>query len=300
MFKLEYAEAIVQSITIMPPKRVRRRPASSSTSSAVSTSSVTPGQPPAVVDAPVAPYQSSHLIIKDTLHKGKGVFSSTSILQGTCIIAEQPILTFPADIRSPNQITSIVEGCSEEARRKFLAFGFAEVHAKFDPFLRIVKTNCVPMASRNQAGLFETICHVNHDCRPNALYCWDEALGKEVLHALVDIPAGEEITVSYYPVLDGPERCETLRSTFGFTCQCPSCSIPPTELAQSDRRAAELPRIIDDVAILIRTNPTSAIAKIHQAIGIIEREKNYGRLPSQFFDAFQTCAAWRDLPNAKV
>ncbi|KAG9023142.1 hypothetical protein FRB95_013489 [Tulasnella sp. JGI-2019a] len=233
-------------------------------------------------------YQPSDLIIKETLGKGKGVFSSTSIPQGTCIIAEQPIVAFPA--HSDDQITPIFQRCSEEDKRKFLAFGYAEIDASLDPFLRIVKANCVPMASRGQVGLFETICPVGHACRPNALYSWDKALGKE----------GEEISVDYCSIRGGPRRRALLQSEFGFTCKCSYCSLPPSELEKSDRREARVSRIADMIYILIRINPVSAIAQIREAIAIIERGKDYGQLRTQFTDAFQVCAAWRDLPNARV
>ncbi|KAG8997872.1 hypothetical protein FRB94_002922 [Tulasnella sp. JGI-2019a] len=281
----------------MAPKRDRRRQAPPTTPSPVPMATA-PDQPSTGPESPEVAYKPSDLLIKETLDKGKGVFTTTHIAPGTCIIAEQPIVAFPAN--NEDQIAPILQRCSEEDKRKFLSFGYVKVNASLDPFRRIVKTNCLPMASRGQVGLFETICRVNHDCRPNALYCWDEALGKEVLHALVDIPAGEEISVNYYSILDGPARRAVLQSKFGFTCKCSCCSLPPSELGKSDKREAQLSRIIDTVAILIRTNPVSAIAQIRQAIVIIEREKDYGRLTAQFADAFQICAAWRDLPNAKV
>ncbi|KAG9033750.1 hypothetical protein FRB95_014437 [Tulasnella sp. JGI-2019a] len=264
----------------MPAKRIRK-----------------PAKKVAVV--PVVAYQPSDLIIKDTPDKGKGVFSSTAIPQGTLIIAEEPIVTFPA-IHSPNQIVKAAEACSQEARDKLLTFSYSPAYASLHPFHRIAKTNCVPMPERGQAGLFETICRVNHDCRSNAQYFWNEALGKEVLHALVDIPTGEEITVCYSTVLDRRERRETLQSSWAFSCQCPSCLLPPDDLAKSDQRMSQLSDIIDAVPMLLHTSPISALAKIRQAVGIIEEEKYYSLLPAQYYDAFQTCVAWGDLSNSKV
>ncbi|KAG8999623.1 hypothetical protein FRB94_002936 [Tulasnella sp. JGI-2019a] len=265
----------------MPPKRIRHRPAKKST---------------------VAAYQPSDLIIKDTVDKGKGVFSSTPIPQGTCIISEYPIVTFPF-IHTPKDIIASVLGCTEGERNKIMAFSYSAAFASLHPYQRIAETNCVPMPEREQAGLFETICRVNHDCRPNAMYLWEERLGKEVLRALTDIPAGEEITVSYTPnLLDRRERRELLQSAWDFSCRCLSCALPPDELAKSDQRVSQLSRIIDAHAdtTFLRTSPTFALAKVRQALAIIKEEKLWHQDCDQYYDAFQVCAAWGDMVNAKV
>ncbi|KAG9009259.1 hypothetical protein FRB94_012328 [Tulasnella sp. JGI-2019a] len=153
----------------MPPKRVRHRPAKKS--------AVETRQPFNLV------------IIKDTTNKGKGVFASSSIPQGMCIISEYPIIAFPL-VHDSNDIITTVEKCTEDERNKILAFSYSPSKASLNPYQRVALTNCVPMAEKKQAGLFETICRVNHDCRPNAMYSWNESLGKEVLYAMVEAPAG--------------------------------------------------------------------------------------------------------------
>jgi len=46
-----------------------------------------------------------------------------------------------------------------------------------------------------------------------------------VIHALVDIPEGEEITISYLPMssMKKQERQEFLSSVYKFTCTCAAC-----------------------------------------------------------------------------
>ncbi|KAG8868855.1 hypothetical protein FRB98_003180 [Tulasnella sp. 332] len=274
----------------MPSKRIRRRPASATSS---------PAAPSLIAPLPTSEYKPSDLTIKDTAHKGKGVFTSVAIPQGTCIISETPLVTFP-DTFTPAEALAVVARCSEDDRQKFMAFTYSPAYANQDPVFGIAKTNCVPMASLRQAGLFETICRVNHDCRPNSEYFWDHTLGKEVLYALVDIPAGEELTVCYSDLLERRERRAWLTSNFGFNCKCESCTLPSTELAQSNQRMTKLSEIIAATPMLIRINPVSAIAQIHQSLAIIEQEKCWGCGPSQAYDALQICVAWRDLPNAKI
>ncbi|KAG8999622.1 hypothetical protein FRB95_012704 [Tulasnella sp. JGI-2019a] len=122
-------------------------------------------------------HQPVDLIIQDTANKGKGLFSSTPITQGTCIISEDPIVTFPAS--DEDQVIPTVEKLSPEDREKFLAFGYAPTDTSLHLYRRIVKTNAVPMYERKQGGIFEMICRANHDCRPNAMFSWDDGLGKE-------------------------------------------------------------------------------------------------------------------------
>ncbi len=44
--------------------------------------------------------------------------------------------------------------------------------------------------------------------------------------ALHDLPAGEEITQSYFPLSVGYlERQKRLQEDYGFTCTCPRCKV---------------------------------------------------------------------------
>ncbi|KAG8999617.1 hypothetical protein FRB94_002930 [Tulasnella sp. JGI-2019a] len=262
----------------MPPKRIRGRPTSNSVR---------------------AVFQPTDLTIQETTNKGKGVFTSTPIPRGTRIISEDPIITFP-NIRTTYQVIDEVAKSTQENRDRFLSFGSSPSYVSAHPFMGIVQTNCVPMPERDRTGLFEIICRMNHDCRPNAQYYWDDRLGKEVLYALRDIRAQEEITVSYSKDLNRVQRRAAILSAWAFSCQCPSCSLSPEELVNSDKRIRQLTTIIDAVPMLLQTHPTVALTKIRQAIIIIEKEQLWNMLSPQYSDAFQVCVAWSDLPNAKI
>ena len=44
--------------------------------------------------------------------------------------------------------------------------------------------------------------------------------------ALHDVPAGEEITQSYFPLnVDYKQRQQRLQGDYGFTCTCPRCQV---------------------------------------------------------------------------
>ena len=44
--------------------------------------------------------------------------------------------------------------------------------------------------------------------------------------ALHDVPAGEELTQSYFPLnVDYKQRQQRLQEDYGFTCTCPRCQV---------------------------------------------------------------------------
>ncbi|RMZ88873.1 hypothetical protein DV736_g3892, partial [Chaetothyriales sp. CBS 134916] len=77
-------------------------------------------------------------------------------------------------------------------------------------------------------GVFPTIARLNHSCIPNAQGNFNRnvAEGSFTIHALRDIPAGEEITVSYLhdELASRDEREQWLHQIYGFWCKCGICS----------------------------------------------------------------------------
>lgn len=94
-------------------------------------------------------------------------------------------------------------------------------------------------------AVFKDISRVNHSCRPNANMDWDTGLGANgagTLHAMHDIDAGEEITISYNATpMDSfktaARRRNELQQNFGFVCNCAACR---SRLVADDRRREEL------------------------------------------------------------
>jgi phage FluMu protein Com len=97
------------------------------------------------------------------------------------------------------------------------------------------------------SGLYPIAARVNHECLPNAARfddfdglsssssntcCGSNAvLSLRALHAL---PAGEEVTQSYFPLTwSFYQRQERCREQYGFICRCPRCkeeaTWPPEE-----------------------------------------------------------------------
>ncbi|WWC86001.1 uncharacterized protein L201_000872 [Kwoniella dendrophila CBS 6074] len=165
----------------------------------------------------------------------------------------------------------------------------------------IAKTNCIPMPERRQAGLCEVICRMNHSCKANAQYFWDDQKGLEVCYAIMDIPKGEEITVCYSEITSGRPLRHDVHIQHGFNCQCKACTTSsPEQLAQSDKNREELCEIIDETPTLLQTNGTIAIKRAKRSLELIKIEELFGLAPAQYYDGFQVAVAWGDQASAKA
>jgi hypothetical protein len=90
---------------------------------------------------------------------------------------------------------------------------------------------------------------MNHDCRPNAHYYFDWRTMTHHVHALRTITVGEELTISYIdPVQPVSQRKEYLKSSWGFECDCSSCTAPPSVATESDNRIDEILELQEKLA----------------------------------------------------
>jgi hypothetical protein len=73
------------------------------------------------------------------------------------------------------------------------------------------------------AAVFPHAARFNHCCNPNACFSWNSNVGKETIHVMKDVAAGEGITMSYCDMIYGkPSRSYELKH-YGFECDCPAC-----------------------------------------------------------------------------
>lgn len=147
----------------------------------------------------------------------------------------------------------------------------------------VFRTNCVDMHSKprqesvpglgaasqsepqySNGGLCLMYSRMNHSCLPNAYFSWNEALGREVVHAARDISADEEILANYLGAdavyMTHAQRNKRLRRWWGFDCDCPAC-VEDTdalreELAWLEARLVE----IDDAQGRVATEASSSSA----------------------------------------
>jgi hypothetical protein len=94
----------------------------------------------------------------------------------------------------------------------------------------------------DHVGMFPKIARINHSCRPNSGNWWSEKTDRRVIYASRDIEKGEEITVSYIPLLKTTKDRQARLQQYGFTCDCPAC-----QSVESDKRRVRISNSIDDL-----------------------------------------------------
>jgi SET domain len=243
--------------------------------------------------------------------KGQGLVAMSLIPRGTRILAEAPLFTVPRNTKNATflekRIAGEVKGLTEGDQRAF--FSLKNCHEKgsgMSPLLGICKTNVLPLGSNaTQGGLFLEASRINHSCVPNAQNTWNAGLGKITIHAVVDIAAGEEITICY--LCDGlwtfAARQRQLQSSFKFTCACTQCSLSGSDRTESEARRAEISRLDAEIGngTSIIMTPLACLRNVRRLLELMGAEGiRDASVPRAYYDAFQVAIANGDQARARV
>ncbi|KAF2469942.1 SET domain-containing protein, partial [Lindgomyces ingoldianus] len=183
--------------------------------------------------------------------KGFGCFAINPIKRGTRILADSPLLIVPiaeyfqTDIQAafdklthaeqafyftlhsahgqdpanwPRRIHDSVVG---RERQRIEEQHKARV-GKEPSLISIFQTNC--MEKDGGAAVFPNAARFNHSCNPNACFTWNPAIQKETVHAIKDIPAGDQITLAYCDTTHDKATRQWELKHYGFLCDCHACS----------------------------------------------------------------------------
>ena len=96
--------------------------------------------------------------------------------------------------------------------------------------------------------VYNEISRANHSCRANAVVNYDRSRKVGTLRALEPIAHGAEIFVNYLTSFDlglmkRKDRQDTLKKSYGFTCQCTTCGLTGrARTADDNLRARALER----------------------------------------------------------
>jgi len=166
--------------------------------------------------------------------KGLGVFATQLIPRGTPIIIEAPLISVPVPKLVPGQgfrladmITDIetsFQKLTPEQQEEFLQLHDFRFPSETDQshLLTIVRSNAYNTGD-DQVGLFPKLARINHSCRPNSGNWWSEKEERRIIYAARDIEEGEEITVSYIPLLKTRKERHGRLAQYGFVCGCEAC-----------------------------------------------------------------------------
>ncbi|KAI9764032.1 MAG: hypothetical protein M1840_008908 [Geoglossum simile] len=249
--------------------------------------------------------------IRPITGKGQGFVATSKIPKGTRILLEVPLFKMPGSAEDIGSAESIVlrevKSLTKDQQRAFLALRNVQGR-KCTPLLGIVITNILPLGGSDSGGLFLEASRINHSCQPNTQHTWNGDLGHLTVHALRDIEAGREITISYISgvSLGHAERQHHLMDGFSFTCACELCSLPPLARAASDRRLGQIRSINEDEDAAIDLDqvlerPAESFRQVRRLFELLEEEGICDiRIARACFNACQIAIVVGDKARASV
>lgn len=175
-----------------------------------------------------------------------GLFATETIPYRTRVIAEEalfqaPLEGFPRDIlrgvvcltTSEKSKYLSLNGFTSEWKNNWygmhLGRTWEQISESSRKVLEIYSANAI------DGGIFLRGTRMNYSCLPNIVHAYNPVTKKRTFHALRDITAQEELTISYIndPNLIRHERQKIL-DEYGFLCTCLACG--NTESGKSDAR----------------------------------------------------------------
>jgi hypothetical protein len=240
--------------------------------------------------------------------KGKGLVATTRIAKGTRLLSEVPAFQVPRnnpDLQALERIVANEVQCLSD-EQKLTFFDLKNIYGNaHSQSLGIARTNVLPLGSNNiSGGLFFKASRINHSCRHNAQNTWNENIKRLTIHALRDIEAGQEITISY---LASPseyaERQRFLKEKFKFDCKCELCSLPRAKRKHSDNRLNKLQAIDKSIGAFFwgDLEAKKALHLLHTMFGLFAEEGIWdASIARAYKDAYEIATEDDDNPRARV
>ncbi|KAF4624534.1 hypothetical protein G7Y89_g13638 [Cudoniella acicularis] len=134
---------------------------------------------------------------------------------------------------------------------------------------------------------------------------WNSAEEHETIHAIRSIERGTEITISYDHGGTSSERQALLKESFGFSCTCSGCTLPPSSLQASDNRRTQIQNLDEAIGDPFRmmSNPQESLRDCYSLIQVLDQEFDgcAGALIARlYYDAFQISIAHGDQARASI
>jgi SET domain len=240
--------------------------------------------------------------------KGKGLVATTRIAKGTRLLSEVPIFRVPRDnpdIEALERIIANEVNCLDDDQQRAF-FDLTNIYGNtHSQSLGIARTNVLPLGSRARSGgLFLEASRINHSCRHNAQNTWNENIGRLTIHALRDIEAGQEITISYLAsTSEYAERQRFLKEKFKFECKCELCSLPRAQRKHSDTRLRKLQAIDKSIGAFFwgELEPEMALQLLHTMFGLFDEEGIWdASIARAYKDAYDIATENEDGSRARV
>ncbi|KAF2641184.1 SET domain-containing protein [Massarina eburnea CBS 473.64] len=235
--------------------------------------------------------------------KGRGLIANKTLNRGDQIFASTPlVISHPGsyDLVEAERLRLAHRGVDSLPSASKAKFWKLLDHFKGDPVDDRINTNAfdIEIDGVSQFAVLPEIAMLNHDCRPNAAYFWDEETLSHYVHATQTIHPGEEITITYINnERRRHKRMENLKRNWGFDCTCSSCAAHPSFTAESDDRIdqmVELLKDLDDWTAGSRASPEM----VETLISMYEQERLYASMGVAYKHAAEVYSSFGDRYNA--
>ena len=131
----------------------------------------------------------------------------------------------------------------------------------------IFQTNSIPIREYDKlkgkdlgAAVYKYASRINHSCKPNVVWSFNQAKKMKEVRATKPILAGQEVTACYIDPLNMAEdRQKLLSGKYNFTCSCEICSLPTEKLKENDRLRREILGLNNNMEDVYDQNPQKAL-----------------------------------------
>lgn len=237
---------------------------------------------------------SRHLVeVRESQGKGLGIFAIANIPRGTRVIAEAALLKLDRKSGDARNILQAFNSLPTAEQNLYLELhGFAcaafrraaeqEMGQSWQSMPELQRRVLAIFAANAFGDVFFLGSRINHSCIPNINFAYNSVLEKETFHAVRDITAGEELTISYN---NGANRTKSQRqdelSNWGFVCTCAVCETK-TEGIEREAKRCQLFSLDQQLALNIRIGTSKSwnkalklaqsLAAIQKSEGLLSRE----------------------------
>ncbi|KAL6710143.1 hypothetical protein ACN47E_009934 [Coniothyrium glycines] len=242
-------------------------------------------------------YDNPPFVQHDFPGKGRGLVANKTLQKGDQIFASTPVLITDPDmyqLSEDERLALLYRGVETLPPASQARFWELLGHFNGDPVDDRINTNNfeVTIDGTSQSALFPEIAMLNHDCRPNAAYFFDEQTMAHHIHAIKTIQPGEEITITYIDnEQESSTRMQRLKRNWGFDCSCSSCTAHPAMVAESDSRLQQiqsLTKLLDDWSAKSHATPEAA----ELLISLYEQERLYASLATAYKHAAEVYSSF--------
>lgn len=176
--------------------------------------------------------------------KGLGMFARKHIPTGTRIMADECLFNLPAPKALLIDIERTFDQLSKRQQEAYKKLVCPDRPGR-SPVVRIWEANCFRMGQGG--GIFLRASRINHSCTPNANFAWNANIKRETVHAIIDIPADEEITISYCMTHTDIYHRQKKLEPYGFDCTCIPCSQDTVAGRASEARRSRMTELLQEI-----------------------------------------------------